>query len=124
MTREEIAERTAAMVALKREGRTYQEIAEEFGISRQGVYLHVRPHMRTGTRGSRGQKSMYTPKQWAFVRQLRNEGYPTKDLATWLQVSGETVRRNTRTIAPARLPPLDSRKAEFYRLAGDTDGKT
>lgn len=124
MTREEYKLRAAEMVKLKRQGKTYRAIGEAYGITGQAVYMIVRRELVAGERGIRGQRSGCSPAQWKLVQGLRAEGYKLRQLAAFLGMNECTVRAYTKAPEKVELPPLESRKAEFYRLAGEGDAQT
>lgn len=124
MTREEYKLRAAEMVAMKKQGKTYRAIGDAYGITGQAVYMIVRRHLVAGERGSRGQRSIYSNEQWKWVQDRRTEGYKLRQLAAFLGLNESTIRANTKAPEKVELPPLESRKAEFYRLAGEGDAQT
>jgi DNA-binding CsgD family transcriptional regulator len=119
MTRGEYKARAAEMVAMKRQGKTYRAIGDTYGITGQAVYMIVRKELVADERGIRGQRSIFSPAQWEMVQNLRAEGYKLRQLAAFLGVNESTIRANTKAPEKVELPPLESRKAEFYRLAGE-----
>lgn len=124
MTRKEYRIRAAEMVKLKRQGKTYRAIGEAYGITGQAVYMIVRKELAAGERGRCGKPSVYTDEQWAWVEDRRAEGYTARQLADFLGVDDSTVRARTKAPEKVELPPLEIRKAEFYRLAGEGDAQT
>ena len=121
MTREEYKARAAEMVKLKQQGKTCRAIGDMYGITGQAVYMIVRRELVVGQRGSSGQRSIYSKEQWEWVQDRRAEGYKLRQLAAFLGMNECTVRAYTKAPEKVELPPLESRKAEFYRLAGDTE---
>jgi DNA-binding CsgD family transcriptional regulator len=119
MNREEYKARAAEMVAMKKQGMTYRAIGDVYGITGQAVYMIVRKELVADERGIRGQRSSCSPAQWKLVQDLRAEGYSLRQLAAFLGLNESTIRANTKAPEKVELPPLESRKAEFYRLAGE-----
>ena len=124
MTRKEYRIRAAEMVKLKRQGKTYRAIGDLYGITGQAVYMIVRRELAPGERGRCGKTSIYSDEQWEWVKDRRAEGYTAQQLADFLGVDDSTVRARTKAPEKVELPPLESRKAEFYRLAGGEDAQT
>lgn len=124
MTREEYKLRAAEMVKLKRQGMTYRAIGDAYGITGQAVYMIVRKELVADERGIRGQRSIYSKEQWKLAQALREEGYSLRQLAAFFGLSESTIRAHTKAPEKVELPPLESRKAEFYRLAGEGDAQT
>ena len=65
-------------------------------------------------------KSFFTDSQWNWIADRAREGYAQKDLARFLGVHRETVRRGLirigrRPVRRNELPELSERRDEFYR---------
>ena len=63
----------------------------------------------------------YTNAQWDWVADRYREGYRIKELAEFLGINRENVRKNLARLGVApyahdELDPLSSRKAEFNQL--------
>ncbi len=74
---------------------------------------------------SRGKQNPYTDAQWAWIAERYREGYRIKELAAFLGMSREHIRRHLAMLgahpyAQNELDPLSSRADEFNRL-GDSD---
>lgn len=74
---------------------------------------------------SRGKQNPYTDAQWAWIAERYREGYRIKELAAFLSMSREHIRRHLAMLgahpyAQNELDPLSSRADEFNRL-GDSD---
>lgn len=70
---------------------------------------------------SRGKQNPYTDAQWAWIAERYQEGYRIKDLAAFLGMSREHIRRHLAMLgahpyAQDELDPLSSRADEFNRL--------
>lgn len=118
--REEMNETTAAMVAMRRQGYTYQEIADKYGISRQGVYVRIRNLLTSEERSRRGSNGTYTEAQWEWVAEEFKKGRTHQELAKFLFLSIHTVGFHLRGVTrPDPLPPLETLRDEFNRLAGE-----
>ena len=70
---------------------------------------------------------LFTEAQWKWIEQKYREGYFVKDLAEFLGVHRETLRRNLqrRGVKPMyrdEMPPLSEFRREFYALGGKQDG--
>lgn len=66
-------------------------------------------------------KLPYSDRQWAWIADRYREGYRIKDIAAFVRISRENVRRNLARMgvhpyAQDELEPLSSRKAEFNAL--------
>jgi DNA-binding CsgD family transcriptional regulator len=123
MTKEEHAKITTAMIAMKRRGYTYREIAREFGMTGQGVYVRLRNHLTPAERARPGMRSLYTDAQWEWIVERYKEGHTHADLAAFLGLSEHTVGYHLRGIERNVRIPLEERKAEFNRLAGEGDAQ-
>lgn len=118
--REEMNETTAAMVAMRRQGYTYQEIADKYGLSRQGVYVRIRNKLKPEERGRHGCKGAYSDAQWDWIAEEFKNGRTYKELAAFLFMSKDAVAFHLRGVKRRNpLPPLETLRDEFNRLAGE-----
>lgn len=113
--RKEAAEKAFKMAELRRKGYTLEEIGRRYGCTRQWVHKLVSRVDKTPYEKRRGPKSVYTEKQWEWVRQRAREGYKIDELVQFVGLTENTVRIHLREGYRA-LPPLESRKAEFNAL--------
>ena len=72
-------------------------------------------------------KSFFSDTQWSWVAERYREGYPIAELALFLGIHRNSVRRGLiryGVIPPDRreLPPLSERKTEFIRLKRNRGG--
>jgi DNA-binding CsgD family transcriptional regulator len=107
------------MIAMKRKGYTYREIAREFGMTGQGVYVRLRNLLTPAERARPGMKSMYSDAQWNWIVEEYKAGATHRELADFLGLSEHTVGYHLRGIERNVRIPLEERKAEFNRLAGN-----
>lgn len=68
--------------------------------------------------------SMYSRRQWQFVHTLYSSGYTLGELADWLGVHRETIRRAFHqyelcTPVHSEKEPLDKYREHFNKLAGE-----
>ena len=120
----------------RKEGYILKDLAKFLGVSVANVQYHTRNLISLPPLEERkaefcalpdgrsyehtGNFSIYSPEQWAWIGECYKEGYSPRELAAFLETNKNTVRCH---LPPRRerdsLPPLEQRKAEFYRLAGD-----
>lgn len=77
---------------------------------------------------SRGSQNPYTDAQWAWIAERYREGYQIKDLAAFLGMSREHIRRHLAMLgahpyAQDELDPLESRAVEFNALGSQEEEK-
>ena len=70
---------------------------------------------------------LYTEAQWQWIEQKYREGYYISQLAEFLGIARETLRRifqrrGLRPISHDEMPPLSEFRREFYALGGEQDG--
>ena len=76
---------------------------------------------------NRFSESLYTEKQWQWVEQKYRQGYYISQLAEFLGIGRETLRRvfqrrGIRPVSHDEMTPLSEFRREFYALGGEQDG--
>lgn len=76
---------------------------------------------------NRFSESLYTEKQWQWVEQKYRQGYYISQLAEFLGIGRETLRRifqrrGVRPVSHDEMTPLSEFRREFYALGGEQDG--
>ena len=70
---------------------------------------------------------LYTEAQWKWIEEKYREGYYISQLAEFLGIARETLRRifqrrGIRPVSHDEMPPLSEIRREFYALGGEQDG--
>lgn len=70
---------------------------------------------------------LYTEDQWKWIEQKYREGYYMSQLAEFLGIARETLRRifqrrGIRPVSHDEMTPLSEFRREFYALGGEQDG--
>lgn len=76
---------------------------------------------------NRFSENLYTEKQWKWIEAKYREGYYISQLAEFLGIARETLRRifqrrGIRPVSHDEMPPLSEFRREFYALGGEQDG--
>lgn len=76
---------------------------------------------------NRFSESLYTEKQWQWIEAKYREGYFISQLAEFLGIGRETLRRifqrrGLRPVSHDEMTPLSEFRREFYALGGKQDG--
>ena len=72
-------------------------------------------------------EDLYTEAQWQWVEAKYREGYYISQLAEFLGIARETLRRifqqrGLRPVSHDEMTPLSEFRREFYALGGEQDG--
>lgn len=72
-------------------------------------------------------EDLYTEAQWQWVEAKYREGYYISQLAEFLGIARETLRRifqrrGIRPVSHDEMTPLSEFRREFYALGGEQDG--
>ena len=70
---------------------------------------------------------LYTEAQWKCIEEKYREGYYISQLAEFLGIARETLRRifqqrGLRPVSHDEMTPLSEFRREFYALGGEQDG--
>lgn len=70
---------------------------------------------------------LFTEAQWKWIEQKYREGYYISQLAEFLGIGRETLRRifqrrGIRPVSHDEMTPLSEFRREFYALGGEQDG--
>lgn len=76
---------------------------------------------------NRFSENLYTEKQWEWIEAKYREGYFISQLAEFLGIGRETLRRifqrrGIRPVSHDEMTPLSEFRREFYALGGKQDG--
>lgn len=76
---------------------------------------------------NRFSENLYTEKQWEWIEAKYREGYFISQLAEFLGIGRETLRRifqrrGLRPVSHDEMTPLSEFRREFYALGGEQDG--
>jgi DNA-binding CsgD family transcriptional regulator len=120
----------------RKEGYTLKELADFLDTNQSWVSIHTRkkdilppleqrksefyalPDERRLDEMA-GSVSVYSPAQWEWVNDRYEEGYSARKLAEFLGLKEKTIYDHCTCRQDMVRPPLERRKAEFYRLAGE-----